>query len=64
MELIKDYDYYDVASYLASREYSSIPYAKQDISDAEYIKAHQNERLEGLITEQSSLYNYSIICDE
>ncbi len=64
--LFEDYDYYDVASYLASRGYSNNTNinVEKDISDeiAKYLVSMQNNRLLNAILDGANLNNYSMNC--
>ena len=66
--LIDGYDYYDVASYVASRKYLNTQSINNNVSDiseivAEYLVLNQNRRLEKSVIEQSNLYNYNLTCN-
>ena len=67
-KLIEGYDYYDVASYLASRGYSNnsnINLTENDISNeiAKYLESIQNNRLQNTILDGLNLNNYNINCN-
>lgn len=65
---INGYDYYDIASYLASRRYSNnsnINLSESDISDeiAKYLATIKNDRLKSAILDGANLNNCNLSCD-